>query len=124
MFRRNTLDEFIVQSQQNFSDSSGEFSGLLRHLGIAAKIVNRVVNKAGLMDILGVEGNINTSGDAVQKLDVFANDLMIEYLRNSGICAGAFSKSWKTLYLLTTSGRVHPIMWWSLILWMAPPILM
>ena len=92
MFRRNTVDEFIVQSQQNFSDSSGEFSGLLRHLGIAAKIVNRVVNKAGLMDILGVEGNINTSGDAVQKLDIFANDLMIEYLRNSGICAGVASE--------------------------------
>ncbi|MEO6189629.1 MAG: class 1 fructose-bisphosphatase [Saprospiraceae bacterium] len=92
MIRRTTLDEFIIAGQSKQQDASGEFSGLLRHLGIAAKIVNRVVNKAGLMDILGLEGGINSTGDNVQKLDVYANDMMIEYLRNSGICAGIASE--------------------------------
>lgn len=92
MDRRITLDEFIVQSQAKQLNASGEFSGLLRHIGIAAKIINRIVNKAGLMDILGLEGNQNSSGDAVQKLDIYANNLMIEYLQNSGICAGVASE--------------------------------
>lgn len=87
MIRRTTLDEFIITGQRSMQDASGEFSGLLRHLGIAAKIINRVVNKAGLLDILGLDGGINTTGDTVQKLDIYANDMMIEYLRNSGICA-------------------------------------
>ncbi len=92
MSRRITLDEYIVENQVRQNQASGEFSGLLRHIGIAAKIVNRVVNKAGLMDILGMEGNTNSSGDTVQKLDLYANELMIEYLRNSGLCAGVASE--------------------------------
>lgn len=44
------------------------------------------------MDILGVDGNVNSSGDTVQKLDIYANDLMIEYLKNSGLCAGVASE--------------------------------
>lgn len=92
MGRRITLDEFIVENQSQQDQASGEFSGLLRHIGIAAKIVNRIVNKAGLMDILGVEGIVNSSGDTVQKLDIYANDLMIEYLKNSGLCAGVASE--------------------------------
>lgn len=92
MSRRITLDEFIVENQTQQDQASGAFSGLLRHIGIAAKIVNRIVNKAGLMDILGVDGNVNSSGDTVQKLDIYANDLMIEYLQNSGLCAGVASE--------------------------------
>lgn len=92
MNRRITLDEFIVQNQSSQNKASGEFTGLLRHIGIAAKIVNRVVNKAGLMEILGHDGNINSSGDTVQKLDIYANELMIEYLKNSGLCAGVASE--------------------------------
>ncbi|MBK7341464.1 MAG: class 1 fructose-bisphosphatase [Saprospiraceae bacterium] len=92
MSRRITLDEFIIQNEQMFPLSTGEFSGLLRHIGIAAKIVNRIVNKAGLMDVFGIEGTVNTSGDTVQKLDIYTNELMIEYLRNSGLCAGVASE--------------------------------
>lgn len=92
MERRITLDEYIVENQGSIANASGEFSGLLRHIGIAGKIINRVVNKAGLMDIMGQDGNLNASGDTVQKLDIYSNDLMIEYLRNSGICAGVASE--------------------------------
>ncbi|MCC6816278.1 MAG: class 1 fructose-bisphosphatase [Saprospiraceae bacterium] len=92
MDRRITLDEFIISNQHLNQNASGEFSGLLRHLGIASKIINRVVNKAGLLDILGLDGGINSTGDSVQKLDTYANELMIEYLKNSGICAGVASE--------------------------------
>ncbi|MEP7196157.1 MAG: class 1 fructose-bisphosphatase [Saprospiraceae bacterium] len=92
MHRRTTLDEFIIAGQSRQEDATGEFSGLLRHLGIASKIINRVVNKAGLMDIIGLDGGVNSTGDSVQKLDIYSNDMMIEYLRNSGICAGIASE--------------------------------
>ncbi len=92
MQRRITLDEFIVENQGSISDAKGEFTGLLRHIGIAGKIINRLVNKAGLMDIFGAEANTNSTGDTVQKLDVYANELFIEYLRNSGQCAGVASE--------------------------------
>lgn len=63
-----TLDEFIMRSQKEHSAATGELTGLLRDIGVAAKIVNREVNKAGLVNILGVDGAQNLSGDIVQKL--------------------------------------------------------
>jgi fructose-1,6-bisphosphatase I len=105
MDRRITLDEFIIGDQLTQNKASGEFSGLLRHIGIAAKIVNRIVNKAGLMDIIGVDGNTNFSGDAVQKLDIYANELMIEYLKNSGLCAGVASEELDDFVSFSENGR-------------------
>lgn len=92
MSRITTLDEFIVKRQKDFSYATGELTGLLRDIGVAAKIVNREVNKAGLVNILGVEGTENSSGETVQKLDVYANNKLIECLQNSGECCGVASE--------------------------------
>lgn len=87
-----TLEEFISQSQKGFPFATGELSGLLRDIGLAAKIVNREVNKAGLVDILGTTGNSNIHGEDVKKLDVFANEYFIRSLRTSGFCSGVASE--------------------------------
>ncbi len=92
MSRIVTLDEFIIHRQKDFPYASGELTGLLRDIGVAAKIVNREVNKAGLVNILGVEGSSNSSGEEVQKLDMYANDKLIDCLKNSGECCGIASE--------------------------------
>ena len=87
-----TLDEFIIKSQKEFSNATGELTRLLRDIGIASKIVNREVNKAGLVNIVGTHGDANVSGDQVQKLDVFANERMIDCLEYSGECCAVASE--------------------------------
>lgn len=87
-----TLDEFIIRKQKDFSYATGELTGLLRDIGVAAKIVNREVNKAGLVNILGTEAESNSSGDTVQKLDMYANQKLIDCLRNSGECCAIASE--------------------------------
>jgi len=64
----------------------------LRDIGIAAKIVNREVNKAGLVDILGAVGNTNVQGEEQKKLDVFANEQFIAALSSGGECCGIASE--------------------------------
>ncbi len=86
------MDEFIIRRQKEHSLATGELTGLLRDIGVAAKIVNREVNKAGLLNILGAVGNENLHGDTVQKLDLYANEKLIECLKNSGECAGIASE--------------------------------
>jgi fructose-1,6-bisphosphatase I len=81
-----TLGQFIIEKQSDFPYSKGELSRLLRDIGIAAKIVNREVNKAGLMDILGDVGTINIQGESQKKLDVFANEQFIAALKSGGEC--------------------------------------
>lgn len=92
MNRIITLDEFIIRRQKDFPFASGELTGLLRDIGVAAKIVNREVNKAGLLNILGVADAENATGDTVQKLDLYANDKLIDCLKNSGECCGIASE--------------------------------
>lgn len=81
-----TLGQFIIEKQADFPYAKGELSRLLRDIGIAAKIVNREVNKAGLADILGAAGTINIQGEGQQKLDVFANTQFISALTSGGEC--------------------------------------
>jgi len=90
--RVQTLDEFTIQQMRNFPNATGELSGLLRDIGLAAKRVNVEVNKAGLVDILGDEGSINVQGEEVKKLDVFANDQFMGVLRHGISCAGIGSE--------------------------------
>lgn len=79
-----TLEQYIIESEQQFPFATGEFSQLLRDIGLAAKIVNREVNKAGLVDILGFTGDVNVQGEQVQKLDMFANETFVEALSVGG----------------------------------------
>ena len=87
-----TLDEFTIQQLRLFPNATGELSGLLRGIGLAAKQVNREVNKAALADILGVDGSINVQGEEVQKLDTYANEVFIKVLRSGINCAGIVSE--------------------------------
>lgn len=87
-----TLNQFIIDRQADFPYASGEFSRLLYHIAVAAKIVNQKVNKAGLVDILGEAGSINVQGEDQKKLDVLANEQFTQVLRSSGECCGVASE--------------------------------
>jgi len=95
-----TLDEFIIQRQEEFQYAKGELSRLLRDIGLAAKIVNREVNKAGLVDILGTTGATNVQGEDVKKLDVFANKRFIAALKLGGECCGIASEENEDLIII------------------------
>ncbi len=82
------LDRFIKNNQGQFQYASGELSQLLRDIALASKVVNREVNKAGLIDIMGAMGSTNTTGEQQQKLDVLANIRFTRALSKGGeVCA-------------------------------------
>lgn len=87
-----TLDEFIIDRQDDFPFATGDLSRLLRDIGFASKIVNREVNKAGLVDITGAAGSENIQGEQQQKLDVFADQVFIKALRSGGEVCGIASE--------------------------------
>ena len=79
-----TLSRFIVECQQRYPQATGAFTSLLLELTIAAKIISREVNKAGLVNILGRAGKVNVQGEEVTKLDDFANDTIVKALDHTG----------------------------------------
>lgn len=90
--KNQTLGEFIIENQTSFKYTSGELSRLINSIRLAAKVVNHEVNKAGLVDIIGVAGETNAQGEDQQKLDVYANELFIQTLTNRNIVCGIASE--------------------------------
>ena len=87
-YKITTLNDFIILRQKDFPYATGELSSLLAHIGTAAKIVNKKINKAGLVDIIGKAGMVNVQGENQQKLDVFADKVFTDALRSSRECCG------------------------------------
>jgi fructose-1,6-bisphosphatase I len=85
-----SLGRFIMEEQRKFPTASGNLSIILEQIAFAAKIISREVNKAGLINIIGKANTTNVHGEDQQKLDVYANDMMIKALDHTGqVCAMA-----------------------------------
>ncbi len=90
--RIKTLTQFIVERQSQYPQAKGALTRLINDIATAAKIVNREINAAGLVDILGFEGADNIQGEAQKKLDVYANERFIEALKGGGECCAIASE--------------------------------
>lgn len=100
-YKITTLNDFITLRQKDFPYAKGELSSLLSHIGTAAKIVNKKINKAGLVDIIGRAGQVNIQGENQQKLDVFADKVFIDSLKSSGECCGIATEENQTEIVFT-----------------------
>lgn len=100
-----TLEQFITSQQSKFPKAKGELTRLLQAISLAAKIVHREVNKAGLADILGKQGILNVQGEEQQKLDVFADHHFMDTLQKVGECCYLASEEHKDGIDLTKQSK-------------------
>jgi len=85
-----TIERYIIEQEHLYPDATGELSGLLYDIALAAKMIANKVRMAGLADIIGATEKENVQGEIQQKLDVLANDMIIKALDHSGrLCAMA-----------------------------------
>ncbi|WP_420454872.1 class 1 fructose-bisphosphatase [Rubrivirga sp.] len=79
-----TLEQFIIEREADAPGSKGQFSRLLRDIAVAAKIVDRDVRKAGLVDLFGDTGAVNVQDEDQKKLDLLAHEEFVRALRRGG----------------------------------------
>jgi len=99
MIRRNkmarrvgtTITQHLLSQQRQNPEATGAFTILLYELIVAAKVISKEVNKAGLADIIGDTGEVNVQEEQVQKLDVYANRVIVERMQHIGqlCCMGS-----------------------------------
>ncbi|MDG2154478.1 MAG: class 1 fructose-bisphosphatase [Gammaproteobacteria bacterium] len=75
-----TLQSHILSSEARQENATGTLSWILSALSISAKMIAASVRRARLDDVLGEAGNENVQGEAQQKLDVIANDILLRIL--------------------------------------------
>ena len=79
-----TVSRHILDLQRMYPEATGDLSGLLSELIVAAKTISAEVNMAGLADILGMSGKKNIQGEEVQKLDEFCNNTIKRRMARCG----------------------------------------
>jgi len=85
-----TIERFIIEQERLHPEATGELSGILYDVALAAKLIASKVRSAGLVDILGATHHENVQGEIQQKLDVVANEIIIKAMDHGGrLCAMA-----------------------------------
>src|SRR5690349_1114917 len=87
-----TIERFIIEQERLHPQATGQLSGILYDMALAAKMIANKVRSAGLADILGSAGEENVQGEVQQKLDVFANETIIKAMDHSGRLCGMASE--------------------------------
>lgn len=79
-----TLYRHIIDEERKIPEATGQLSDLLYDIALACKVISLEVNRAGLIDILGLTGQENVQGEAVKKLDIYSNEILTHLMRIGG----------------------------------------
>ncbi|KAF4978304.1 hypothetical protein FZEAL_5277 [Fusarium zealandicum] len=82
-----TLTRFLTEEQAKHKEATGDFTLLCHALQFSFKSIAYYIRRATLVNLTGLAGSSNSTGDDQKKLDVISNDLFIEAMRSSGKCA-------------------------------------
>lgn len=95
-----TLTHFLMDEERRHSEATGEFTRLMSDLTTAIRTISSSVNRAGILDVLGHAGGTNVQGEDQKKLDVLANDLILESMEPTGHVAAMASEEMDAPYYL------------------------
>jgi fructose-1,6-bisphosphatase I len=75
-----SLQSHILAEEQRHPGATGEFTWILSAIALAGKALANKVRRARIEDVLGDHGDRNVHGEAQQKLDVIANEIIMRCL--------------------------------------------
>lgn len=99
-----SLDQFLQEEQQQFADIPKALPRILHAIAAAGKVINEVVRRLDLADIIGSQGACNVSGDAQQKLDMMAHNCFMRMLEATGEVCAVISEEAEDVLTFTNSG--------------------
>jgi fructose-1,6-bisphosphatase I len=95
-----SLSRFLVEQQREKGHLTPELRLLLEVVARACKSISHVVNKGALGEVLGSAETENVQGEVQKKLDIIANDVLIEANEWGGHLAAMASEEMESIYLV------------------------
>ncbi|MBI4161941.1 MAG: class 1 fructose-bisphosphatase [Acidobacteria bacterium] len=87
-----TLSRFILEEEERAPRREPEFPALMAEAALAAKAISREIRRAALTGKLGFSGEANPSGEAQKKLDLAANEIVLDAFGKTGLVAAVISE--------------------------------
>lgn len=79
-----TLSRFLSEEQVKHKEATGDFTLLCHALQFSFKSIAYYIRRASLINLSGLAGSSNTTGDEQKKLDVIGHDLVVAAMRSCG----------------------------------------
>ena len=95
-----SLSRFLVEEQREKGHIPPELRLLLEVVARACKSISHAVNKGALGGVLGTAGSENVQGEVQKKLDIIANEVLIEANEWGGHLAAMASEEMESIYLV------------------------
>jgi hypothetical protein len=100
MSRHTTLTRFLIEQQREENTLPGELRLLIETVARACKTIGHAVSKGALGEVLGSLGQENVQGEVQKKLDVIANELLLDANEWGGHLAAMASEEMETIHLI------------------------
>ncbi|EWY37804.1 fructose-1 6-bisphosphatase [Skermanella stibiiresistens SB22] len=98
--KRVTLTQFLIEQQRKEQALPAQLRLLLEIVARACKAISFTVGKGELGDVLGSHGSENIQGEVQKKLDVIANDLLVEANEWGGHLGALASEEMDTIHVI------------------------
>lgn len=104
-----TLSRFIIQNQRMHLNARGDFSQVLNALQFAFKFISQTIRRAELINLIGITGDRNSTGDQQKKLDVLGDEIFINAMKSSGIVRCVVSEEQEDLIILESNHSKYAV---------------
>ena len=103
-----TLQAHILQAESEHVGATGDFTWILPGISLAGRAIANTVRRARIDDVLGEMGEENVHGEVQQKLDIIANEIIMQCLgerANVGVLASEEGETPTILRSRSDGGR-------------------
>jgi fructose-1,6-bisphosphatase I len=100
MTKRISLTQYLVEQQRQHGHIPAQLRLLIEVVARACKRISISVNKGALGDVLGTAGSENVQGEVQKKLDIIANEVLIEANEWGGALAAMASEEMEGIYVV------------------------
>ncbi len=104
-----TLNRHLLDQLRLTPHMPGSLATVFAQMTFAAKIVAREMRRAALVGELGLVGQQNSTGDDQKKLDIFANEVFIDAITDSGLIAGLVSEEMAEMQIISDTPEARYI---------------
>jgi len=100
MAKNISLTRYLVEQQRVDGHIPSQLRLLLEVVARACKSISQAVNKGDLGDVMGTADSENVQGEIQKKLDIIANEVLIEANEWGGHLAGMASEEMEGIYVV------------------------
>ena len=98
--KKTSLTRYLVEQQREGGLIPGQLRLLLEVVARACKRISQAVNKGDLGEVMGSAGSENVQGEMQKKLDIIANEVLIEANEWGGHLAAMASEEMEGIYVV------------------------